>query len=184
VLAAALVPVLDNPVLFLPVHIVLLELIIHPIAMLAFQQAAAEQGLQRLPHEGPSHFFSRRTWLGVAGAGVLLACVLAAAFELSTHAGASVAHGRSLVIILLACWSACIAVALNRSRHGAGLSVPVVAAFGLAVIAHVPVLGGIVHLEPLHVLDWVVVVGTSAFAAALATFARQSLYAKVGSSAG
>ena len=183
VLAAALVPVLDNPVLFLPVHIVLLELIIHPIAMLAFQQSAREQGLRPIPHEGPSHFFSRQTWLRVAGSGVLLACVLAAVFEFSTHGGASVAHGRSLVMLLLACWSACVAIALNRSRRGAGLTVPVVAALALAAVAHVPVLGGIVHLEPLHAGDWAVVLATSVLAWGLATFARQSLYAKLAASA-
>ena len=37
VLTAALIPLLGYPLLYLPVHIVWLELIIHPTAILAFQ---------------------------------------------------------------------------------------------------------------------------------------------------
>jgi Ca2+-transporting ATPase len=174
------VPILNNPILFLPVHIVLLELLIHPIAMLAFQQSPGLHELKSIPREGPTHFFSQRTWLRVTGAGLLLAAMLVGAFEHATQGGASVEHARSLVLIMLAAWSAAITVGLNQATRGAGLVVPVVASLAIAGVAHLPWVSAFVHLEPLHVADWVLVIATSFVAAGFASFARASLYAKVG----
>jgi Ca2+-transporting ATPase len=180
VLSAAVVPILNNPILFLPVHIVLLELLIHPIAMLAFQQSPGLHELKSIPREGPTHFFSQRTWLRVTGGGLLLAAMLVGAFEHATQGGASVEHARSLVLIMLAAWSAAITVGLNQATRGAGLVVPVVASLAIASVAHLPWVSAFVHLEPLHVADWVLVIATSFVAAGFASFARASLYAKVG----
>ena len=178
VLSAAVVPILNNPILFLPVHIVLLELFIHPTAMLAFQQSPGVHELRPIPREGPTHFFSQRTWLRVTGAGLLLAAMLVGTFENATQGGASVEHARSLVLIMLAVWSAAITIGLNQATRGAGLVVPVVASLAIAGLAHFPWVSAFVHLEPLHFPDWVLVIATSFVAAGLARFARASLYAK------
>lgn len=178
VLSAAVVPILNNPILFLPVHIVLLELFIHPTAMLAFQQSPGVHELKPIPREGPTHFFSRLTWLRVSGGGLLLAAMLVGSFEFATRNGDTVEHARSLVLIMLAVWSAGIAVGLNRATHGAGLVVPVVAALVTIAVAHVPFVSSFVHLQPLHPSDWGLVAGTAVIAAGLARFARASLYAK------
>ena len=45
VVTAALVPLLGHPVLYKPIHIVWLELIIHPTALLVFQDLAASDRL-------------------------------------------------------------------------------------------------------------------------------------------
>lgn len=179
VFSAAVVPLFNNPILFLPVHIVLLELFIHPTAMLAFQQSPGMHELKPIPRDGPSHFFSRPTWMRVAGGGVLLAVMLVAAFEHVTRAGDTVEHARSLVMVMLCVWSACIAIGLNRATRGAGLIVPVVASLMIAVLAHAPWIATFVHLEPLHLSDWALVLATGGVAALIASFARASLYAKV-----
>ena len=69
VLSAALVPLLGFPLLYLPIHIVWLELLIHPTAMLAFQLRSNARLVGRPPPAGPVRFFSPRAWwaLGFAG---------------------------------------------------------------------------------------------------------------------
>jgi hypothetical protein len=83
------------------------------------------------------------------------------------------------VLIMLAVWSAAIALGLNQATQGAGLVVPVVASLAIAGVAHLPWISAFVHLEPLHVADWGLVIATSVVAAGFAGFARASLYAKV-----
>ncbi|WP_199728695.1 cation-transporting P-type ATPase, partial [Corallococcus sp. CA053C] len=63
---AALLPLAGYPLLYLPIHIVWLELIIHPTAMLAFQEAARPGRLSPLHGRGPARFFSRGEWATLA----------------------------------------------------------------------------------------------------------------------
>ena len=57
VTTAALVPLLGYPLLYLPIHIVWLELIIHPTAMLAFQNRAPTDILLPVEHHKRVRFF-------------------------------------------------------------------------------------------------------------------------------
>ena len=178
VLSAAFVPLMDNPILYLPVHIVILELFIHPTALLAFQIPAGAGALRPIPRDGPSHFFTARTWVRVVGCGILLAVILVAAFEWVAAQGGTEGHARSLVLAMLAVWSASIALALNRSTQGIGAIVPVVSAIVVVGLVQLPVLSGFVHLEALHGTDWLAVGVTSVVAVLLAGFVRASLYAR------
>lgn len=178
VLSAAFVPLMDNPILYLPVHIVILELFIHPTALLAFQIPAGAGALRPIPRDGPSHFFTPRTWVRVVGCGILLAAILVAAFEWVAAQGGTEGHARSLVLAMLAVWSASIALALNRSTQGIGAIVPVVSAIVVVGLVQLPVLSGFVHLEALHGTDWLAVGVTSVVAVLLAGFVRASLYAR------
>lgn len=175
VLAAAVVPLLDGPILFLPVHIVLLELLIHPTALLAFQQRADMAAPRPIPRDGPSHFFSAQTWIIVTGSGVVLAGTLCMAFGFAHGAADTVGHARALVIAMLAMMSAGIALGLNGAVRGPGLVVPLVAAGAVGILMHLPGLSTLLHLEALHAGDWLSVGGAGALAAGLALVARRSL---------
>ncbi|MBU6156843.1 MAG: cation-transporting P-type ATPase [Alphaproteobacteria bacterium] len=177
VLSAALVPLLDNPILYLPVHVVILELVIHPTALLAFQQAATG-GLRPIPREGPSHFFPFHTWLRVAGSGLVLSAMLVAAFEILSAQGAGEAEARSVVLAMLVVWSAAMALALNRSTRGISAVIPIVSAALVVLLVQMPVLSGYVHLAALGALDWAAIAVSSLLAAGLAVFTRASLHAR------
>ncbi len=179
VLSAAFVPLMDNPILYLPVHIVILELFIHPTALLAFQIPAGAGALRPIPRDGPSHFFMLRTWVRVVGCGILLAVILVASFEWVAAQGGTEGHARSLVLAMLAAWSASIALALNRSTRGIGAIVPVVSALVVAGLVQLPFLSGFVHLEALHGADWLAIGATSVIAVLLTGFVRASLYARL-----
>ena len=178
VLSAALVPLLDNPILYLPVHVVILELLIHPTALLAFQQAADRGSLKAIPRDGPSHFFTPQTWRRVLAAGLVLALLLVGVFEWQNAQGAAGGHARSMVLAMLSVWSGAVALALNRGVGGSGAIVPLVSVLAVVVLVQMPVVSAYVHLEPLHVRDWLVIGVSALLAMGLASFVRASLYAE------
>jgi len=178
VTSAAFVPLMDNPILYLPVHIVIMELCIHPTALLGFQQAAASGVLQAIPRDGPSHFFARPTWLIVGTGGLLLSFVLLAAFEHSFSRSGDIAEARALVLAMLAFWSAAMTLGLNRARSGIGVLVPLVSFLIVVVLIEVPAVAVLLHLAPLPGMDWALVLLTGALSLGVAILARQSLFAK------
>src|SRR5690606_16047662 len=98
VLSAALIPLMDNPLLYLPIHIVWLELIIHPTTMLVFQELPRGGPLVPVQRGGDLRFFSPRAWAVIAMSGLLLTLAVAAGFELALGDGERVEHARTLVL--------------------------------------------------------------------------------------
>jgi magnesium-transporting ATPase (P-type) len=75
VVSAALIPFAGFPLLYLPLHIVWLELIIHPTALLVFQGLPGTDRLLPVKSHDAARFFSAPspracsiTWLATAGA--------------------------------------------------------------------------------------------------------------------
>ena len=67
VAAAALVPFAGFPLLYLPMHVVWLELIIHPTALLVFQELpAASDRLEPVDRNRKLRFFDWREWTLIA----------------------------------------------------------------------------------------------------------------------
>jgi Ca2+-transporting ATPase len=178
VVSAAFVPLMDNPILYLPVHIVIVELFIHPTALLAFQQVAPAGVLKAIPRDGPSHFFARQTWLVLGVGGMLLALVLMVGFELAFQSSGRVEVARSLVLAMLVVWSAAMTLGLTRARRGIGLVIPLVSLVVVVGLIQLPGVAVFLHLAPLPVMDWVIVAVTGGLALGVATMARQSLYAR------
>ncbi|SDD75344.1 cation-translocating P-type ATPase [Aquimonas voraii] len=116
VLSAALVPAFGGPLLFLPLHVVWLELIIHPSAMLGFQREARE-GDGGAPTQAGRLFDARAWWRLLLGgslgcAAVLLAQALPGWFD-PAHAEAG---RRALALAALIAFSAVVLSGLGRSR--------------------------------------------------------------------
>ena len=72
VVTAALIPLAGYPILYLPIHIVWLELVIHPSAMLAFQDTAPDDLLANRRGKHFNSFFSRQEWMLTALVGMLV----------------------------------------------------------------------------------------------------------------
>lgn len=178
VVSAAFVPLMDNPILYLPVHIVIVELFIHPTALLAFQQAASPGALQAIPRDGPSHFFTRQTWLVVGGGGLFLALLLIVGFELAFQYHGQIEEARALVLAMLVVWNAAMTLGLTGTQRGMGLVVPLVSLAVVAALIQLPVFAGLLHLAPLSITEWIIVTTSGALSFGVATMARQSLFAK------
>jgi len=164
VVSAAWIPLMGHPLPFLPVHIVWLELVIHPSAMLAFQEAAPSGAFPAARRRARAAFFSRGDWALIAGLGALLTVLVVAGFERGLADGA--AHARSFALAILVCASGGLTAALSRLRTWAALLVVAATLLATFVLLEIPALAAWVHLTPLRALDWGLALGAAGVAAA------------------
>lgn len=159
VATAAIIPLAGYPLLYLPIHIVWLELIIHPTALLVFQELPAGGRLDAVRRSAALRFFSRGQWVVIAVTGCLIALVLMFGYERSIGVGRDVPHARAMALVVLVVAGAVLTAALSGLRTRAAILV-VAASLGSAVLlVQVPPLARLVHLAPLHVDDWLLAVG-------------------------
>ncbi len=176
VLTAALVPLMGYPLLYLPIHIVWLELIIHPTALLVFQQLAPGGGLQA-QHRPPAgaarpRFFNRRQWLVIGSVGALVTLVVTLGYERSLGSTQHVEHARAMALVALTIASATVTAGLSGLRtRGAWVMVTITLALS-ALLVQTPWLAGRLHLSPLHWDDWLGAAGGGLLAAVVSTFLR------------
>jgi Ca2+-transporting ATPase len=151
VAAAAVIPLLGYPLVFLPVHIVWLELIIHPTALLSFQAPARSD--QVLPQNKKS-FFSTTEILLILILGAALAAGLAWSFISGIDEGGEASHARAKAMALLTLWSAGVGVYLTRFRSAIANFLG--AATVLISIGLIQMSGSLqfLKLAPLHLIDW------------------------------
>jgi Ca2+-transporting ATPase len=164
VVSAAWIPLLGHPLPFLPIHVVWLELVIHPSAMLAFQQAAPRGAFPPLRRRSEVAFFSPADWLLIAGLGSLLTLLVVAGFERAL--AGDVAHARSFALAILVCASAGLTAALSRLRTRAARLVVAVTLLSTIALLEIPALAGALHLAPLGAPGWALALGAAGIAAA------------------
>ncbi len=169
VLTAALVPLAGYPLLYLPIHIVWLEMLIHPTAMLAFQTAGAAGPLARVRARP---FFSARDWGLVLAAGALLTVVVTAGYARSLGATGDVDHARAMALATLTVGSAAVTAVLSRLAGRAARGLTLATLLLTAALVQIPPLALRLHLRPLHSDDWLLVVAGALLAAAPLALAR------------
>jgi len=154
VVSAAAIPLFDNPLLYLPIHIIWLELIIHPTALLVFQEMPTSDRLLPTRRGGPTRFFGLRTWALIGISGLIQAAMISIGFELALGAGNDVEHARSIALGVLICSSAAMTVVLGRPQSWAARLIVAGSVASLVLLVQVPFLAELVHLKPLHLADW------------------------------
>lgn len=166
VLSALLIPLVGYPLLYLPVHIVWLELIIHPTALLVFQELPAGR-LEGAPQRRVVRFFSRREWGLIALVGGLVALLVIVGYTWNVVDRAGVEHGRAMALATLTLASAALTAALSRLRTWAALLISGATVVFSIILIQTTVLAQAFHLQPLHLQDWGVAVAGSLVAASL-----------------
>ncbi|MGH7393023.1 MAG: HAD-IC family P-type ATPase, partial [Candidatus Rokuibacteriota bacterium] len=153
VVSAAVLPAAGYPLLYLPAHIVWLELLIHPTALLVFPGLPAGGRLAPARRGRRPRFFSAAEWaLMLAGGGLLTALVAGGYLRGAGEAG-DFAHGRSLALAVLTTASAAITAALSRLRTRTAWLVPAGTLALSAALMQTPVLATALHVTPLHAGD-------------------------------
>jgi len=167
VVTAAFIPLAGYPLLYLPTHIVWLELVIHPTALLVFQETVAGERLGRTAGANSTRFFSRREWAIIGMVGTLLTIAVTAGYLSSLGEGGQVEHGRAMALTVLTLASAGLTAALSRLGTWMARAV-VVGTVGLSVVlVQTPTLAHFLHLAPLHLGDWMAALGVAAVVGAV-----------------
>jgi Ca2+-transporting ATPase len=158
VLSAAIVPFSGYPLLYLPIHIVWLELLIHPTALLVFQDRPPSRRIGRVSGTHEARFFGHRGWAAIvlAGAGITAATVLGYEYALGVSGEAE--HARSIALAVLILASATVTGILSGFNTWAARIVVAAAVLSIAAMVQMPALAARVHLRPLDLEDWVLAV--------------------------
>ncbi|WP_164843938.1 cation-translocating P-type ATPase [Croceicoccus ponticola] len=152
VATAALIPLLGYPLLYLPVHIVLLELLIHPAAILSFQKPA-DDGLA-VRDGRTNRFFAPLEWLAIAVTGTAIGGAILTVFVLGAEGGTWPEHGRAMAIVALFTALATMLLILTRGATVAGRMVAMCAIAAGFAFSQVEVLGRATHMHQLSIGDW------------------------------
>jgi Ca2+-transporting ATPase len=163
VTTAAIIPLLGFPLLYLPIHIVWLELIIHPTALFAFQDRSSLV-LKRLPRHHSDKTFSSIDWSLSLSLGVMTTIAIGIAYALGFDHEDEGIRSRSLAILTLIFSGALVAGLISRFRTRSSqlvVALTVLTSFLLITGAFAQ---DILHLTPLRAEDWMTVTVLSCFA--------------------
>jgi len=153
VITAALIPLTGYPLLYLPIHIVWLELIIHPTALLVFQELPATERLTPRQKTHRTKFFNPGEWGVIGIVGGLLTFVIIYGYEHSLGIGYEVEHARAMALVTLTFASAMLTIALSGlanfiSRIIVGATITLT-----LLLVQYPAMASLLHLTPLHLND-------------------------------
>lgn len=139
-------------------HIVWIELIIHPTALLVFQQLPSTDGLEPVRRRKHSQFFTSQEWIIIGLVGMIATFVIIWGYIFNLGEESDVPHARSMAMAVLVSASAAITAALSGLRSGnAWIAVAATIGSAFAAIQLQPV-SSLLHLNPLHAVDWLVAV--------------------------
>lgn len=158
VMSASVIPFLGLPLLLLPIHVVWLELIIHPTAILAFQMPSSTMRLPQVTHQRSVSFYKRSTWLIIVAIGSLVTVGVLGGYLSVMDDYEQVGHARSIAISILIASSAGFTIGLTHLHSTVSKVVVVVTLVSLLLVNQVPILGDALDIEPLHEIGWILVV--------------------------
>ncbi|HYE37305.1 HAD-IC family P-type ATPase [Methylocaldum sp.] len=156
VITATFIPLIGHPILYLPVHIVWLETLIHPTALLVFQELPARGPLQPVPKRRAARFFSGGEWFLIAIIGALITALILWTYDRSLLPGGNVEHARAMAMVALTCASAAATAVLSRLRTKSAWLMVVVTVGSSLVLVQTPWLAAHLSLQPLHRDDWLI----------------------------
>lgn len=163
VTTAALIPLLGYPLLYLPIHIVVLELLIHPAAILGFQQIARD-GLDGAA-SGRTGFFSTAQAAVILATGAFVTAAVTGLFMVATGSGEAPGHARAMAMIALIVALVTVLSALTRLRGRQSRTIAILGLLFAFSATSIPGLANLLHLHPLTISEWLVAAAAGAAAA-------------------
>jgi Ca2+-transporting ATPase len=154
VITAALIPLAGYPLLYLPIHVVWLELMIHPSAILAFQEQPPRGVMPAARPRSARGMFAPREWATIASVGALVTLLIVIGYDRSLGAGREIEHSRAMALVILTTASAAATAALSGLRTSAARWMPAASIALAAALVQTPALAARIHLQPLHLDDW------------------------------
>ena len=168
VATAALIPFAGFPLLYLPLHIVWLELIIHPVALLVFQELPASDELESVQRDPKVRFFDWREWTLIVIVGTVVSVIIVVGYVRSLGIDQDVEHARTMALIALIMAIAAITAALSRFRSRSAVAAVVATMASAVILSQIPSIASLLHLRPLHLDDWLIAGCSGLFAGTLA----------------
>jgi Ca2+-transporting ATPase len=172
-LSALVIPLLGQPLLLLPVHLVVLELLLHPIVSLVFQADPADEGTMHRPPRPVGDALRFRTLAPAYAVGLLLAAVLIAVHLVALQSWTE-DQARALSFSALLAAQPLLLLGMRspdrplwRSDRPWTRTLTVVVAVLVTVpvaFVYLPPVADLLHLAPFPAAWWLVVAGAASSA--------------------
>ena len=169
VFTASVIPILGFPLVYLPIHIVWLELLIHPTAILAFQSVSDGEGLVARGSSHDSALVTRSEGMRILLLGLVVSVSMLLNYWLTLRGQGGIELARGQALGFLSLWSGLLVVILTglKSRGSRGVAaLTILASFGLMTLAGPwRELRAFFHFGPLGFPEWARVFTTLAIGA-------------------
>lgn len=152
VLSAAVIPLMGFPLLFKPIHLVWLELILHPSSLFAFQKMVRPEDLKKVKPQAQFFAFKEVVGMTTESFAVLIAVVFF--YIQRINEGKGEGHARASALALLCFWSIILVVRGTRLQNNASRVVVLGTFASIVAFAQVPWLAQFFHLSSLDLRDW------------------------------
>jgi P-type Ca2+ transporter type 2C len=170
-LGALIVPLLGRPLLLLPIHLVALELLLHPVVSLVFQADPPDPDTMRRSPRPVGDALRLRALARPYAVGIVLAVLLLVVYLVALHAwpedqARAIAFASLLAsqpVLLLSMRSPDRPLWASHRPWTTTLTVVIaVIALTTVVVVYLPPLAGLLHLEPFPAAWWAAVVAVAA----------------------
>jgi Ca2+-transporting ATPase len=153
VMSAAALPLLGYDLVYLPVHIVWLELIIHPTAILAFQAAATSK-----TSKSSSNFFDKIDIIRFAIFGGGLAVAIGFIFVSEDKINPDLNLARGKVMVVLSLWSSLLVIYYSHLKTWTSRLV-VIGTVGSVLLVQLEPIAAILKVARLPMQSWLETLG-------------------------
>jgi Ca2+-transporting ATPase len=170
-LGALVIPLLGKPLLLLPIHLVVLELLLHPIVSLVFQADPADVDAMRRPPRPVADALRLRALARPYAVGIVLAAVLVFAY-LTALASWPEDQARAFAFATLLASQPMLLLSMRSPERPVWDSgrpwtrtlriVTAVIAAVTVVVVYVTPIADLLHLDPFPAVWWVAVAGLAA----------------------
>ncbi len=179
VLTAALIPLIGGPLLYLPIHVIWFELIIHPTALFSFQQEISSKINYKM---GKRIFLSKKEFLTTISVGIFVAlCMLLSYESIIIHLD-SVKHARSMIIAITTFWNIGIVFALTGFQSWSSRFISFMTLVSTVLFIQVDMFSSYFQMLKLGLNDWLLVLFVALFFLAVLkstrTFLDKKFYVK------
>ena len=142
-----------------------------------FQELPPRDELHALRRPRRARFFDAGSWAAIALVSGVITASLLWGYEHALGAGRHVEHARAFAMVTLTTGSAAITAGLSQLATPTARVVVAATLSSAFVLIQTP-LAPLLHLEPLHVDDWLLAAATAIPAAALCLLLRRHLSAR------
>ena len=158
VFSAAIIPLLGGPLLYFPIHIAMIELIIHPTAILVFQDLPPAKKLEPAVRQTTIKFFTRQDWTTIITLGIFSTFSIIFGFLWTLHINMNVEYSRALSLAFLCFTSATLTIGLSGFKTWTACIVILATLTFSTLLIQIPMISKFLYFTPLQARDWLIVI--------------------------
>jgi Ca2+-transporting ATPase len=158
VISAAVIPLLGYPLLYYPIQVVFIELIIHPTALLVFQDLPHQNMPELKRHSGKNKFFSWPDLIEIFLIGLVTTILISVTFIYTSQYGLGTDYARGLTLAMLSFMSVAITLGLSGFKTKTVRMVISIILLLTVLFIQMPFTSTLFGFVPLYFSSWLLTV--------------------------